>query len=160
MFQTRDEAESAIHRLKLSGVSLDAISIAMKDTAEAHDVAETTGANDLSGEGAAAGAVSGAAVGTLVGLALVGSTLVLPGVGTFLVGGPLAAALAGAGIGAASGGLLGGLIGAGIPEHEAKGYAAGLEEGQIVVAASLPDDQADSVARIFDEEGSRRTFSA
>src|SRR5437764_731541 len=83
---------------------------------EARDLIDTTGAGDMSGEGAAVGAVSGAAVGTLVGLALVGSSLVLPGVGTFLVGGPLAAALTGAGIGAASGGVIGALVGTGIPE--------------------------------------------
>ncbi len=119
-----------------------------------------TGAHDLSGEGAAAGAVSGAAVGTLVGLALVGSTLVFPGVGTLLVGGPLAAALTGAGIGAASGGILGALIGAGIPEEEAEHYATGLEHGQIIIAASVPEARAADVRRIFQEEGAERTHSA
>src|SRR4051812_23776904 len=147
MFEARPEAESAIHRLKASGVGTELISIAMRDTSEAADLVETTGANDMSAEGATAGVVSGAAVGTLIGLALVGSTFVLPGVGTFLIGGPLAAALTGAGIGAASGGLLGGLIGAGIPEHEAQHYASGLEEGHILVTAQVPDDQAPVVAR-------------
>lgn len=109
---------------------------------------------------ATAGAVSGAAVGTLVGLALVGSTLVLPGVGTFLIGGPLAAALAGAGIGAASGGILGALIGSGIPETEAEHYAAGIEEGQVFLSTNVPDPSASIVRKIFDEEGSRRTHSA
>ncbi len=31
MFQTRAEAENAIERLKSSGISLEAISVAMKD---------------------------------------------------------------------------------------------------------------------------------
>ncbi len=113
----------------------------------------------MSGEGAAAGAVSGAAVGLLVGLAVAGSTFVLPGVGAFLVGGPLAAALTGAGIGAASGGLLGALIGAGIPEHEAHHYASGVEQGHILVSADVDDAVAPVVRRIFDEEGSRRTHA-
>lgn len=160
LFETRDEAESAINRLKASGVVADSISIAMMDRREATDLVEATGADDLSAEGATAGVISGAAVGTLVGLALVGSTFILPGVGTFLIGGPLAAGLAGAGIGAASGGLLGGLIGAGIPEHEAEHYAAGIEQGQIFVSASVPDDLATTAARILDEEGSRRTHTA
>ena len=92
----------------------------------------TTGTDDLSAEGATAGAVSGAGVGALIGLALVGSTLVIPGVGPVLIGGSLAtgavtsagtaaAALTGAGIGGVSGGLIGGLVGAGIPEDEASG---------------------------------------
>jgi hypothetical protein len=131
----------------------------MKDVRAAGDLVDTTGANDLSGEGATAGAVSGAAVGTLVGLALVGSTFVLPGVGTFLIGGPLAAALAGAGIGAASGGLLGALIGAGIPEAEAAHYASGIEQGQILISTNVADTEAPIVRKIFDEEGSRRTHS-
>jgi hypothetical protein len=159
IFETRTEAESAIQRLKEAGIAPDAISIAMKDVHESSDLVETTGAHDLSGEGATAGAVSGAAVGTLVGLALVGSTFVLPGIGTFLIGGPLAAALAGAGIGAASGGLLGALIGTGIPESEAGHYAAGIEQGQILISTNVADTEAPIVRKIFDEEGSRRTHS-
>jgi hypothetical protein len=159
IFETRTEAESAIQRLKESGIAPDAISIAMKDVRESGDLVDSTGVHDLSGEGATAGAVSGAAVGSLIGLALVGSTFVLPGVGTFLIGGPLAAALAGAGIGAASGGLLGALIGAGIPEAEAEHYATGIEQGHILISTNVPDGQAATVRKIFDEEGSRRTHA-
>jgi Heat induced stress protein YflT len=159
IFETRTEAEKAIQRLKESGVAPEAISIAMKDVRESSDLLETTGAQDLSAEGATAGAVSGAAVGTLIGLAMVGSTFVLPGLGTFLVGGPLAAALAGAGIGAASGGLLGALIGSGIPEVEAEHYAAGIEKGHILISTSVADTEAPNVRKIFDEEGSHRTHS-
>ena len=159
IFMTRTEAESAIQRLKAAGIAPDAIGVAMKDTRESSDLVEATGANDLSGEGATAGVVSGAAVGTLVGLALVGSTFVLPGLGTFLIGGPLAAALTGAGIGAASGGVLGALIGAGIPENEARDYATGIEQGQILLSVNVPDTESPTVRKIFDEEGSRTTHS-
>jgi hypothetical protein len=165
LFATRDEAESAIRRLNLAGVSVSAISVAMKDTREPGEaqteptLAEATGTHDLTEEGTAVGAVSGAAVGTLVGLLVAGSTFVLPGVGTFLIAGPLAAALTGAGVGAASGGLLGALIGSGIPEADAQGFATDVESGQIVVAARVDDTQAPDVRRIFDEEGSRRTHS-
>jgi len=159
MFETQSEAEEAINRLKSNGISTDSISVAMKDTTAAGELTASTGTGDLSGEGATAGALSGAAVGTLVGLALVGSNFVLPGVGTFLIGGPLAAALTGAGIGAASGGLLGALVGAGIPEDEAQHYSAGMEQGHIVIAVDVADDEASVVQRIFDEAGSRRTHS-
>jgi uncharacterized membrane protein len=160
MFETRAEAESAIHRLTASGISPGVISVAMKDSAAAANLVEATGTTDLAGEGAAAGAVSGAAVGTLVGLAIAGSTFILPGVGTFLIGGPIVAALTGAGVGAASGGLLGALIGSGIPENEAESYAAGIEQGHIFVSANVTDEQAPLVRKIFDEEGSRRTHTA
>jgi len=159
IFETRAEAQAAIERLKATGMAPDAISVAMKDVRESSDLVELTGAHDLSAEGATAGALSGATVGTLVGLALVGSTVVLPGLGPFLIGGPLAAALAGAGIGAASGGLLGALIGSGIPESDAENYAAGIEQGQIFVAVSVPDSEAATIRKIFDEEGSHRTHS-
>lgn len=157
LFETRSEAENAIHRLKSGGVGLGSISVAMKDTHEAADLVETTGVEDMSLEGATAGLISGAAAGTLVGLALVGSTFIFPGVGTFVIGGPLAAALTGAGVGAASGGILGALIGSGIPEHEAGSYVEGIDLGHILVSAHVPDDLAPQAARILDEAGSRRT---
>ncbi len=159
LFDTRDAAESAIHRLMADGVDRDSISIAMKDAREASSIAEATGTNDLSAEGATAGAVSGAGVGALVGIALLGSTVLLPGLGTFLIGGPIAAALTGAGIGAASGGLIGGLVGAGIPEDEATHYAAGIERGGIFVSAQVADGQVADIRRIFDEAGSQRTYA-
>ena len=116
-------------------------------------LAEATGASDMTEEGATVGAVAGAGVGALVGLALVGSTLVLPGLGPVLVGGALAAGLTGAGIGAASGGLLGGMIGAGIPEAEAQDYASRLERGHILVSAQVPKAEVHRVRDILHESG-------
>jgi len=159
LFDNRGTAEAAINRLMADGVDRDSISIAMKDAREATALSEATGAADLSAEGATAGAVSGAGVGALVGIALLGSTVLLPGLGTFLIGGPIAAALTGAGIGAASGGLIGGLVGAGIPEDEATHYAAGIEKGGIFVSAHVSEGQVADVRRIFDEEGSQRTYA-
>jgi uncharacterized membrane protein len=159
LFSDRDSAESAIRRLIDDGIDRDSISIAMKDAREATSLSDDTGTNDLSAEGATAGVVSGAGVGALVGLAMVGSTVLLPGIGTFLIGGPIAAALTGAGIGAVSGGLIGGLIGAGIPEDEAHHYAAGIERGGIFVSAHIPENQVPEARRIFDEEGSERTYA-
>lgn len=155
MFNTRIEAEDAIRRLQLAGFSQDSIGVAMKDAQEAQVIAKESGAGDLTEEGATAGAVSGAGVGALVGLALVGSSFLLPGIGTFIIGGPLAAALTGAGIGAASGGLVGALIGAGIPEDEATEYATRLEQGHILISVSAPDDQAETARQIMRSEGAR-----
>ena len=159
MFDTRESAEKAIHRLMDRGISRDSISIAMKDLREATSISEATETHDLSAEGATAGAVSGAGIGALVGIALVGSTVLLPGLGTFLIGGPIAAALTGAGIGAASGGLIGGLIGSRIPEDEAHHNAIGIERGGIFVSAHIPEGQVAEARRIFDEEGSLRTYA-
>jgi hypothetical protein len=166
MFETRGAAEDAIRRLMDAGFGRDAIGVAMADTRESKDLASHTGTGDLAAEGATAGALSGAGVGALIGLALVGSTIVLPGVGPILVGGSLAtgglvaggstaAALTGAGIGAASGGLIGGLIGAGIPEDEATDYAGRLERGHILVSVQASDADVPRARRILTEEGAR-----
>jgi uncharacterized membrane protein len=159
MFDNRDSAESAINRLLADGIDRNSIGIAMKDAREATSLSEDTGTHDMSAEGATAGVVSGAGVGALVGIALVGSTVLLPGIGTFVIGGPIVAGLTGAGIGAVSGGLIGGLIGAGIPEDEAHHYAAGIHRGEIFVSANVPEGQVAEARRIFDEEGSTRTFA-
>lgn len=155
LFETRAAAEDAIRRLQTAGFSQDRIGVAMKDARAAGDIAETTGTNDMTEEGATVGAVSGAGVGALVGLALVGSTFVLPGIGAFLIGGPLIAGLTGAGIGAASGGLVGGLIGAGIPEGDAADYAAGLERGHILVSVQVPEAETYRAREILVAEGAR-----
>jgi len=155
LFETREDAEDAIRRLQASGFANESIGVAMRDARQSEEVAATTGAEDLSEEGATAGAVSGAGVGALIGLALVGSSFVLPGVGTFLIGGPLAAGLTGAGIGAASGGLIGGLIGAGIPEEDATDYASRLERGHILVSVQTDDAQAPRAREILRSEGAR-----
>ncbi|WZO95862.1 general stress protein [Isosphaeraceae bacterium EP7] len=159
MFESRTAAEAAIQRLRDAGISTESIGVAARDVQVSESLTDDTGANDLSAEGATAGVVSGAGVGALVGLALVGTNLILPGLGPVLIGGPLAAALTGAGIGAASGGLIGGLVGVGLPEDEATHYHTGLEAGHIVVSATVPDLQAANVRKIFDEEGSTRTYA-
>jgi hypothetical protein len=155
MFETRDAAEDAITRLEAAGFTRDQIGVAMRDQREAAEMAEATGTDDLTGEGATAGAVSGAGVGALIGLALAGSAVVLPGIGPILIGGPLAAGLTGAGVGAVSGGLIGGLIGAGIPEHEAKGYADRLERGHILVSVQCDEALVPRARQILVEEGAR-----
>jgi len=153
MFETRADAEDAIRRLRAAGFGNDAIGIAMRNRTEAGELIESTGVHDMSGEGAAAGALSGAGVGALIGLALVGSHLLLPGIGPVVVGGPLAAGLTGAGIGAASGGLIGALIGAGIPEEDARDYSRRIEAGHILVSVQVPDADADRAREILVEEG-------
>lgn len=155
MFETRTDAEDAIHRLQAAGFSRDAIGVAMKDSRDAEVLADATGANDLSAEGATAGVLSGAGVGVLVGLALVGSTVLLPGIGTVLIGGPLAAGLTGAAVGAASGGLVGGLVGSGIPEDEATEYHERIVRGHILVSVQAEEHEVARARQILVEEGAR-----
>jgi hypothetical protein len=154
-FETRDAAEDAIERLKAAGFGADRIGVVMRDPRETGEFAESTGVGDMSGEGATVGAISGAGVGALIGLALAGSSIILPGIGPVLIGGPLVAGLTGAGVGAASGGLIGGLIGSGIPEEEARDYATRVEQGHILVSVQADDVMASRARQILVEEGAR-----
>jgi hypothetical protein len=87
-------------------------------------------------EGAGIGAGIGGTIGAvLAGVAALGTTLVLPGLG-LVVAGPLAAALAGAGAGGITGGLIGALIGAGIPEERVKHYEEGIKQGGILMGVN------------------------
>jgi hypothetical protein len=155
MFESRSEAEDAIRALEESGFSIDAIGVAMADAGEIAGVTANTGTHDMTAAGAGVGVLSGAGVGTLVGIALVGSHFVLPGLGPVLIGGPLMAALTGAGIGAASGGIIGALIGAGVPASDAEHYVRGLHEGQILVSVQADDRNEIRARQIFLQEGAR-----
>jgi len=84
-------------------------------------------------KGAGVGSALGGTVGAVAaGIAAIGTSLVIPGLG-LVVAGPIAAALAGAGAGGAAGGLLGALVGAGIPEERVKHYESGLKEGSVLL---------------------------
>jgi hypothetical protein len=165
-FTNREDAESAVERLLNAGYTRESIGVAMRDPRSSNELAETTGTGDLSAEGATAGVLSGLGVGALVGLALVGSAIVLPGIGPVLVGGSLAtgavtaagtaaAAATGAGIGAVSGGLIGGLVGAGIPEEDATAYATTIEKGGVLVSVQVPDADSTRARQILLSEGAR-----
>jgi hypothetical protein len=96
--------------------------------------------------------VLGAGVSVLAGLAIASSNVILPGVGAFLIGGPLFAGLAGAGVG--------GLIGAGIPKEEAEHFTTAMERGQIIVAAHVESVHLSVVRTILEEAGSLRTYNS
>jgi hypothetical protein len=84
-------------------------------------------------EGTGVGAMVGGTLGAIIGgVAAIGSSLVIPGVG-LVIAGPIAAALAGAGAGSLAGGLTGALIGWGIPEERVVHYEKGIREGGTVL---------------------------
>lgn len=105
-------------------------------------------------EGVGVGSMLGASVGAvLAGIAAVGTSLLVPGLG-LIVAGPIAAGLAGAGAGGATGGLIGGLVNAGVPEAHARHYESGLQRGGILVAVKArSDEHAAQLRRWFDEAG-------
>src|SRR3954452_2660629 len=141
LFKSRVAAEVAVDAILKRGYSREDISVLMSDATKSKEFAvqTRTHAADGAGIGGALGGVVGA---TLAAILAVGTTIVIPPLGGLVIAGPIAAALAGAGAGGATGGVIGALIGAGIPEHRARVYDAGLKAGGILlgVEARAEDD--------------------
>ena len=159
-------AEEAIEELKTKGYDAKDISIVMKDSDAGSELSEDT---DTKVAGSAVtGATGGAVIGGLAGLL---ASIALPGIGAFLIGGPIAAALgltgtaasvaSGAATGAMAGGILGALTGLGLSEDEAKAYEERINEGGILVAVPLSDNNDPSVKDILTQHGAEdvKSFS-
>jgi hypothetical protein len=111
------------------------------------DVKSDLGGKAMKGAGAG-GAIGGALGAILAGLAAVGTSIPIPGLG-IIIAGPIAAALAGAGAGSLTGGVIGALVGAGIPENRAKLYEEDIRNGGIVMGVN-PRSEDD--AKYFEQE--------
>lgn len=145
VFNTRSEAEHALHELNNSGFPMNKISVIAKDDKQADiagvDVQDKVGnkADEGAGAGALTGGVLGGATGLLVGL----GALAIPGVGPIVLAGEVATALAttlaGSAIGAAAGGLIGALVGLGIPEEKARNYNDRVSRGHYLVMVDGSD---------------------
>jgi uncharacterized membrane protein len=150
LFEQSKKAGNAVVELKEAGFTND-ISIVAKDpdseTARALQVKE-----DIS-DGTAVGAITGGVLGGLFGLIATVGGLVLPGFGTVLVAGPLAAffGLTGVGAGALSGGFIGALIDAGIPEERARMYENAIKRGQILIAVTSNHENEQKIRNILDK---------
>lgn len=145
LFPDRESAEAAYNSAHARGYSKDDVNLIMSDdTRTRHFAGENTGIQTELGSKAAEGAGIGGAIGgtvgaILAGIAAVGTSIALPGIG-LVIAGPLAAAAAGAGAGAASGGLLGALIGWNIPEERVKHYEEGIKNGGILMGLRTKND--------------------
>jgi hypothetical protein len=152
LFKTRAAAEAAVDALIKRGYTSDDISVLMSDATRSKEfgVETRTHAADGAGIGGAVGGITGAVLAAIVA---VGTSIAIPGLG-LVVAGPIAAALAGAGAGAATGGIIGALIGAGIPEHRAKVYDAGLRSGGILLGVEArSESDADNLEKFLEDLG-------
>ena len=139
VFNTRTEAEHALHELNDSGFPMNKISVIAKDNKQADiegvDVQDKVG--NKADEGASAGALTGGVLGGATGLLVGLGALAIPGVGPIVLAGEIATAIAttvaGGAIGAAAGGLIGALVGLGIPEERAKTYNDRVSRGHYLV---------------------------
>jgi hypothetical protein len=139
--ESQDRLEELLRQLKAAGFSTDAISAAAADHKIGSDPADEPpreGADKLldMAVGAASGGVVLGTLGGLIGLA----SLAVPGLGLFLVSGPLAVALADALAGGAVGAVAGALMGMRIPDHQAKQYEQRLRQGGVLVSVHARDE--------------------
>lgn len=139
LIETRERAVKAVEALKKAGFTPADMSILMRDSGQAADVAVEAGVADSTGDAAAAGAMGGGLLGGLAGLILGAGALAIPGIGPIIAAGPIAAMLTGGALGAATGGIIGALTEAGVPEEEATHYQAGIERGGILLSVKVPD---------------------
>jgi hypothetical protein len=150
LFDTYDDAKSAVGQLESAGVASKDISI-VSNNGDGRDV-EQQGSNAAEGAsaGAGVGALAGGAGGLLAGLGM----LAIPGVGPVVAAGwlvtTLAGAAAGAVVGGAAGGVVGALIKSGVPEEDAQVYAEGVRRGGSLVVARVDDDQVTAAETILD----------
>ena len=132
LYPNHSGAEHGVETLKQAGFRNTDISVLFPQNVGSKDFGHEKGSK--APEGAATGAGTGAVVGGALGwLAGIGA-LAIPGLGPFIVAGPIMAALAGMGVGGTVGGITGALIGMGIPEYVAKRYEGRVKEGGILLS--------------------------
>jgi len=144
VFDDALEGRRALEALRDGPLPLEDVSIITRQTDSGAPVSDS---DDVSaGEGAAVGAVWGG----LVGL----GALLIPGIGPFIAGGALFAALTGAVTGAVVGGITAALVDfGGISSEEAARYEAMVNEGKTLVAVKAREEDALEVRRVLTEQG-------
>ncbi|MGI8786535.1 MAG: hypothetical protein ACR2HG_02070 [Pyrinomonadaceae bacterium] len=143
MFKDRDSADRAYNSALSRGYTKDDVNVLMSDKTRDTWFADgdDTGLGSKALEGAGTGSAIGGTLGAIIaGIAAIGTSVLIPGLG-LIVAGPLAAALAGAGAGGLTGGLVGALIGSGIPEDRARQYEEGIKNGGMVMGVTPRNDE-------------------
>ena len=143
LYSNSSSAEHGVETLKEAGFRNTDISVLFPQNVGSKDFGHEKGSKSPQGAatGAGTGAILGGALGWLAGI----GALAIPGLGPFIVAGPIMAALAGMGVGGTVGGITGALIGLGIPEYVAKRYEGRVKEGGILL--SVHSDNTDWTKR-------------
>lgn len=145
LFNDRESAERAYQSFTGRGYSNEEANVIMSDetrgkfypSGSEHTSALADKTMEDAGKGAAIGGTLGA---ILAGIAAIGTSVLLPGLG-LIVAGPLAAALVGAGAGGLTGGLIGALVGHGVPEEHAAEYESGIKNGGVFMGVNARNDE-------------------
>jgi uncharacterized membrane protein len=148
VFDSYDQAEKAVAKLRQSGYDTNEISIVAKGE-QGQNGGDEEGDTTLGMSTVAGGTTTGGVLGGLAGLAMGAGALAIPGFGPIIAAGPIAGLLSGA----ATGGVAGGLIDWGVPEEQGKHYEDEVKEGKILAAVRTHEQKIDNAAEIFRQNG-------
>lgn len=148
VFNSREDAETAISELRNNGFKTEEISIVSKDSKQ--DNEPRTYDDDIS-DGALTGGTLGGIGGLLLGAGVVASVgaLAIPGIGPIIASGPIAAAIGGA----VAGGIAGGLIDWGIPAEASERYEKSVAQGGILAVIRTDASKVNAAAQILRRNG-------
>jgi hypothetical protein len=152
-FPGRVEADAAMDRLFDRGIAPGEVHVLPKHVSHVDDIGLRM--TNKAALGAAVGALAGGVGAGLLGGILGAGALMLPNLGTVLVG-PLVAALACAGAGGAIFTVVGAALGARLPAYEAAYLDDAIGRGGSLVAVRCDASNAGLVADILDDAGGLR----
>ncbi|HVQ37751.1 MAG TPA: hypothetical protein VMS31_09470 [Pyrinomonadaceae bacterium] len=167
VFNTRADAERALHGLRAAGIAEDRIAFLTPGTNDsAVEASVPTSETEQSGMGSAMGGTVGGAMGVAGGASLgaAAASLLIPGIGPVIAGGIIGAALLGAGgavTGAAAGAAMEEGLADGIPHDELYLYEDALRKGRsVVIAFSQDDDVVETAHNVMAQAGAESIDAA
>ncbi len=154
VFSNRGDINNAFEALRQSDFPNENLSMILRDFEE--QVGDIDVTSHEARRGAAVGTVTGTVLGMVGGLALAASTsIVLPGIGSVIVAGPLASVvstLVGGGAGGISGGVLGLFTDIGLSDPEAEVFSSYLANGGYLLLFEGDEDQMASAESILRQQ--------
>ena len=156
LFTDSKKAGKAVAELKEQGFT-DDISVIAKDPQDADNSSHQIKQNVT--DGAIGGAATGGVIGALAGIIAGAASVLVPGIGTLVVAGPLAATwgITGGALGALTGGLVGAMVDAGIPEEKARMYEDRIKAGDVLVSVSADHEDETAIQKILDKHSVQAT---
>jgi hypothetical protein len=149
VFESRQQAETAVNQLYQQGFTHEEISImAKKSEGDGHhSVANDSYRDDTIVDGAA----TGGTIGGFGGLLAAVGALAIPGFGPIIALGPIAAIISGT----VAGGVAGGLIDYGIPAERSKVYETHIHEGKVLAIVRSESANVIKAINIFRGNGAK-----
>lgn len=144
--KNQEAAEIVLTDLVRAGFARDDLSVLFPGAGDSRELALEKG--NMAAEGAVAGGGAGGVVGGVIGMLAGLGALAIPGLGLFMVAGPILGALSGVTLGAAVGSVAGGLIGMGVPEVHARIYERAVNAGSALIAVHTETEEHVKAARV------------